>query len=219
MNEEGALVAESVFFGGSEKFRPLMPALHDLLAYATTEISKVKALAVVIGPGSFTGLRIGLSVAKGICQGLQIPVIGVSSLEAMAAQLPFAPYRICTLIDSRKGEFFAALFRWSEDEGEMVRVKEDTSLTATELAGFVEGPAVFLGNDWERQHSSIQKAVGERALLAPPPLWTLRASAVGYVGLRSAREKGFDELHGLVPSYLRPPDIRPNPYAPARREG
>ncbi|MFH1123695.1 MAG: tRNA (adenosine(37)-N6)-threonylcarbamoyltransferase complex dimerization subunit type 1 TsaB [Pseudomonadota bacterium] len=215
INEEGALMAESVFFGGSKKFRPLMPALHHLLESARTDVGKMTALAVVTGPGSFTGLRIGLSVAKGICQGLQIPIIGVSSLEAMASQLPFTPYKICPVIHSRKGELFTALFRWSEDEGGVVRVKKDTSLRVEDLPEFAEGSAVFLGNDIQSQGPSITETVGHRALLAPPYLWTLRASAVGYVGLKLAREKGFDELHRLVPSYLRPPDVRPNPCGPA----
>jgi len=215
INEEGALVAESVFFGGSKKFRPLMPALHHLLGSARTDVRKMTALAVVTGPGSFTGLRIGLSVAKGICQGLQIPIIGVSSLEAMASQLPFTPYKICPVIDSRKGEVFAALFRWSEEEGGVVRVREDTSLRVEDLAEFTEGSAVFLGNDIQSQGPSITETVGHSALLAPPHLWTLRASAVGYVGLKLALKKGFDELHRLVPSYLRPPDIRPTPHGPA----
>ena len=117
MSDDGALVAESLLFGGSKNFRPFMSALHHLLGSTRSDIKDITALAVVTGPGSFTGLRIGLSVAKGICQGLKIPIIGVSSLEAMASQFPFTPYTICPLIDSRKGEFFAALFRWSDDEG------------------------------------------------------------------------------------------------------
>lgn len=217
VKEQGALVAETTFFGGSKKFRPLMPAIHHLLGSAKTDVRKVTSLAVATGPGSFTGLRIGLSVAKGICQGLQIPIIGVSSLEAMASQLPFTPYKICPVIDSRKGEVFAALFRWSEEEEGTVRVKKDTSLRVEALPEFTEGPAVFLGNDLQTQGPSITEALGQRAVLAPPHLWTLRAAAIGYVGLRLAREKGFDDLHRLVPSYLRPPDIRPNPYGPLRQ--
>ncbi|MBU2497419.1 MAG: tRNA (adenosine(37)-N6)-threonylcarbamoyltransferase complex dimerization subunit type 1 TsaB [Proteobacteria bacterium] len=220
MSEGGTLVAESVFFGGSSKFRPLMPALHHLLGSARTDIKQLTTLAVVTGPGSFTGLRIGLSVAKGICQGLQIPIIGLSSLKAMASQVPYTPYTICPVIDSRKGEIFSALFRWSDDEGRVTRITEDTCFRVEELHEFAKGSVLFVGNDIQGQGPAIREAVGHRALLAPPHLWALRASAVGFVALEQAREKGVAELHRLVPSYLRPPDIGPNLHGPAlKREG
>ena len=124
MREDGSLVAESLIAPGSGRFRAFMPILHDLMASAGTDPVEIKALAVAKGPGSFSGLRVGLAAAKGICQGLGIPVVGVSSLEALAYQLPFASLPVCPLIDSRRGEVFTALFRWSGDQ-RMLRFRED----------------------------------------------------------------------------------------------
>lgn len=217
MEEDGALVVECVLLSGSKNFRPFMPAFQDLLTSCGVDVKEIQAVAVATGPGSFTGLRVGLSVAKGICQGLAIPIIGVSSLEAMANQLPFSTYPVCPVIDSRKGEVFAALFRWTDDQ-KMIRVREDVCLRTEDLLTLIEGKTIFLGNNIKKQGRIIMKACGHEAMLAPPPLWNLKASAVGILGIKQARERGFDKLAHLVPSYLRPPDIRPNPYAPISDE-
>lgn len=213
MEGDGHLLAEFFISSRSRYFRPFMPVLHDLLTLSKLDIREIRAVAVASGPGSFTGLRVGLSAAKGICQGLSVPIIAVSSLEAMANQLPFAAHRVCAIIDSRKAEVFAALFDWSEQRG-MVRVTGDTCLKITDLPSLTHERAIFIGNDKANQGPVISRVFGERGLLAPPPLWHLRASAVGRLGLKQARERGFDKLEKVVPSYLRPPDIRPNPYEP-----
>jgi len=211
MEGDGDLVAEFFISSKSRYFRPFMPVLHDLLTLSKVDIREIRALAVASGPGSFTGLRVGLSAAKGICQGLSIPIIAVSSLEAMANQLPFAAHPVCGIIDSRKGEVFAAIFHWSEDRG-MVRMTGDTCLKIADLSSLTHDRTIFVGNDRANQGPAISRVFGERGLLAPPPLWHLRASAVGRLGLKQAHERGFDKLENVVPSYLRPPDIRPNPY-------
>jgi tRNA threonylcarbamoyladenosine biosynthesis protein TsaB len=201
---------------GAKNFHAIMPVFHDLLCHSGIELRDVNCLAVAIGPGSFTGLRVGLSLAKGICQGLGIPVIGVSSLEAMASQCPEGPLPLFPIIDSRKGEVFAALFRRSKDRG-LTRITPDTCLRFDELPGFIQETSLFVGNDFDHQPAMIRQVLGSRARLAPSPLWSLKASSVGWVGMRHAKEKGFERLVGLVPSYLRPPDIRPNPFSPGNR--
>ncbi len=94
----------------------------------------------------------------------------------------------------------------------MVRFKEDACLPMKDLPTFIDGKTLFLGNDFNGQKPEIVKLCGRKALLAPASLWNLRASAVGALGLERFRQQDFDELRDLVPSYLRPPDIRPNPF-------
>ena len=127
MKEEGTTLSEYYMASGSKNFRRFMPGIDFLLSTSKVDTRDIKALIVATGPGSFTGLRVGLSEAKGMAQGLQIPIIGVSSLEAMAAQLPYVRQPVCAIIDSRKGEVFAALFSWGDDK-RMVRTQEDTCL-------------------------------------------------------------------------------------------
>lgn len=190
-------------------FSGFMPLLHNLLEGSDVSMAGVEALAVARGPGSFNGLRVGLAAAKGICQALRIPLVGVSSLEAMAHQVPFCSTLICPIIDSRKGEVFAALYRWEEDSRLSV-IKKETSVRMEDLSAFAGGRAVVLGNDYAKQAPRVREALGPDALPAPAFLWNLRASAVGAAGLARILEKDFDSLPDLVPSYLRPPDIRPN---------
>jgi len=213
MEENGTLLAEYFITPGSKNLRGFMPAIHSMLTISESDFHYIKALIVAIGPGSFTGLRIGLSAAKGMAQGLQIPIIGISSLEAMANQLPHTTYPICPIIDSGKGNVFTALFSWSDDN-KMIRIKEDNCLEIKDLGSIIDGKTIFLGNNFKSQGNIILKTVGHKALLAPPHLWNLRASAVGTSGLKRFLEHDFDDLQNLVPSYLRPPDIRPNPFIP-----
>jgi hypothetical protein len=115
------------------------------------------------------------------------------------------------VIDSRKEEIFAALYTWS-DEQELVRLEPETCLKIRELPGFIKQKAFVLGTDFNRQMGPIASAAGDRAIFAPPSFWSLRAGTLGMLAARKARTQGFDMLQDVVPSYLRPPDIRPNPY-------
>lgn len=213
MEVQGNILSEHLISPGAKNFNGFMPAVHSLFASSKAEMNDVEAIAVAVGPGSFTGLRVGLAFAKGMAQGLQIPIIGVSSLEAMAAQLPFADRPVCSMITSRKGEIFIATFSWS-DEREMVRTSEDIALRMEEITSVITGPTYFLGNDFSGQGREMERLLGDMAILAPLHLWSLRASAVGTLGLKRFIDHEFDDLQALVPSYLRPPDIRPSPYSP-----
>jgi tRNA threonylcarbamoyladenosine biosynthesis protein TsaB len=209
--ENGALLAEWTLSPRTKDFRHFMTALDHLFHLSGVSLKEVFGLAVAKGPGSFTGLRVGLSAAKGICEGLGVPIVALSSLEALAGQCPFQPYPICPVIDSRKEEVFAALYAWS-DEQELVRLEPETCLKIKELPGFIKKRAFVLGTDFNRQMGPIASVAGDRAVFAPPSFWNLRAATLGMLGARRAREQKFDSLQEVVPSYLRPPDIRPNPF-------
>ena len=207
VREDGVLLAETLLNPPAGGFGLFMPALHQMLCSVGVEPRDLKAVTVVKGPGSFTGLRVGLAAAKGLCRGLGIPVVAVSSLEALASQCPVMPCPICALIDSRRGEFFTALFRVLPG-GERVMVKEETCLDLSGVADILEEKTFFIGNDYPRQGVLLREALGEKALLAPAALWNLRASAVALAGLLRAETHGYDDLKSLVPFYMRPPDIR-----------
>jgi tRNA threonylcarbamoyladenosine biosynthesis protein TsaB len=211
MEERGVIKAEVFLTPESKSFKGFMPALSELLIRSSIEKEHIECLVVATGPGSFTGLRVGLSAAKGLCQGLNIPIIGVSGLEAMANQLPYTVYPICSIINSKNREIFAALFQWAEN-GKIIRMTVDTCLPVMDLTSFIKGKTLFLGTNFQGQGPEIVKICGQKALLAPPSLWNLRASAVGAAGLGRFRRQDYDDLRDLVPSYLRSPDIRHNPY-------
>jgi tRNA threonylcarbamoyladenosine biosynthesis protein TsaB len=189
-----------------------MPALDALLRAMSSSMRDIHGIIVSLGPGSFTGLRVGVSTAKGLAHSLRIPLMGVSSLEAMAHQIPYAPFPICPIIESRKGEVFSALFKWADD-GSMIRLKEDVCLSLAELPSFIKEATLIVGNDFVRQATIVRTLALREALLVPSHLWNIRASVVGKVGLLRFHAQDYDNLQDLVPRYLRPPDIRPNPYS------
>jgi tRNA threonylcarbamoyladenosine biosynthesis protein TsaB len=211
LRKNGSLLAEQIISAPSRNFRILVPAFHDLLKVSGSDPKGFSAVAVATGPGSFTGLRVGIAFAKGLSQGLGIPVIGISTLEAIAHQCLEASVPICPLVDSRRGEVFTALFHRSR-EGNLVRISQDTCLMMEALPCLIKETSVFVGNDYDNQAPQVRQYVGSKARLAPPHLWNLRASWIGWLGLRNAGERGFDRMSDLFPVYLRAPDIRSNPF-------
>ncbi len=211
VEEGGALLAEWTLSPRTKDFRHFMTALDHLLQVSGVALEEIRGLAAAKGPGSFTGLRVGLSAAKGFCEGLGVPMVALSSLEVLASQCPGVSIPICPVIDSRKEEVFAALYNWS-DEQELVRLEPETCLKIRDLPGFIKKRAFVVGTDFNRQRGPIASAAGDRAVFAPPSFWSLRAATLGMLAARRARVQGFDDVQDVVPSYLRPPDIRPNPY-------
>lgn len=211
LRKNGSLLAEQIISAPSRNFRTLVPAFHDLLKVSGSDPKGFSAVAVATGPGSFTGLRVGIAFAKGLSQGLGIPVIGISTLEAIAHQCLEASVPICPLVDSRRGEVFTAFFHRSR-EGNLVRISQDTCLMMEALPSLIKETSVFVGNDYDNQAPQVRQYVGSKARLAPPHLWNLRASWIGWLGLRNAGERGFDRMSDLFPVYLRAPDIRSNPF-------
>lgn len=204
---DGVLIAETLLVSPSKGFGLFMPVLHQMLASAGANLTHLKAVAVARGPGSFTGLRVGLAAAKGICRGLGIPVVAVSSLEALAVQCPVFDHPIFALIGSRRDEFFAASFRKTPD-GKMVSIEEASYLNIKGVADRIEEKSLIVGDDYPSQGNLVKGVLGDKALLAPSSLWHVRASVVVAQGLLKAEQQGFDELKSLVPFYMRPPDIR-----------
>jgi tRNA threonylcarbamoyladenosine biosynthesis protein TsaB len=154
---------------------------------------------------------VGLSTAKGLCHALEIPIIGVPSLKALASQLPYTDIPIAPILDSRKGELFVAKFVWNSDR-DLVRNMKDSSLNLESFPPLFQEPTIFIGNDFPTQGLLIRRMLGHRALLAPPHCWSLRPSAVGFLGLKRFHDQDFDDPQSLNPLYLRPPDIRPKPF-------
>lgn len=209
--EDGMVSAEYAGGHGRKNFQGFMPIVDFLMESAGNTPEDIEGIIVSTGPGSFTGLRVGLAAAKGMAQALEVPVVGVSSLAALARRVPFSDLPVRPLIDSRKGEHFSALFQ-CESSGRMIRLEEDICIREDRISGAVQTPTLFIGNDYRRQGALIRSCLGDRARLAPPAFWHPSASSVGALGLERLRNQDSDDLRDLVPVYFRPPDIRPGPF-------
>jgi len=173
----------------------LMPAIDRLLRDASWTPASLEGLAVAVGPGSFTGLRIGLSAVKGLAWALGLGVAAVPTLEALAAALPFAAHPVCPVLHARKDEVYCSLYRW--DGVTMRRQWDDLALAPEELASRLTEPTILLGDD-------AHLIASRHARLAPPHRRMPSAAAVGVLGLARFRAGEVVSAGELSPFYLRP---------------
>lgn len=192
-------------------FGTLVPTLDFLLSESHTSMRDIEAVAVTSGPGSFTGLRVGLSLAKGLCHAHDLSLLGISTMAAMASAAPPTHLPVAPILRSRKNEVFTALFVYNGD-GVLVRTGEDTCLKMEDLYDAFQGPTLFVGNDLRAQYPIIKEYLGEKATLAPPHHWQLDPVQIGVLAMRRLKAGDVDDPSTLTPAYMRPPDIRPNPF-------
>lgn len=178
----------------------LIPMLDRLLGEAGMAKERIEGVAVSIGPGSFTGLRVGLSTAKGLAFSLGIPLVGVSSLETLAMNI-FTNLSICSIIDARKKEVFAAFFKFSHES--IIRTSGDILISPQGLCRMVRERAVFIGDGALLYKDLLMGILGEFALFCPLNLNFPRASNSALIGARKLREGQRDDLSTLAPRYLR----------------
>ncbi|RJQ54854.1 MAG: tRNA (adenosine(37)-N6)-threonylcarbamoyltransferase complex dimerization subunit type 1 TsaB [Nitrospiraceae bacterium] len=179
----------------------LMPSIEWLLRSAGISINDIDAFAVSIGPGSFTGLRIGLSTVKGFSYAAGKPVVSVPTLDAFARALPFCSYVICPMLDARRDEVYAALYRW--EGGACRKILPETVISPAELLRQINGPVVFTGDGVKIYSGLIQKIAGDRAVFAPASRMSPSASTVGEIALEKLKQGIVEDPAGLAPFYIR----------------
>ena len=198
---DGELIAQYYQCAGLTHSRTLLPMAEDLLRGTDTALGDLDGVAVAVGPGSFTGVRIGVAAVKGLCFGAEKPAAGVSTLEAMAWNgLAAAPGEIvCCCMDARRGQVYNALFEISD--GAPARLVPDRAVTLEELAAELRGygRAVFLTGDGAQLALGALSAAGLSCRLAPGPL--LMQSAWGVC--MAARGLEMQSAEKLLPVYLR----------------
>jgi tRNA threonylcarbamoyladenosine biosynthesis protein TsaB len=173
----------------------LMGAIDRLLTDASWTVRDLEGLAVSVGPGSFTGLRIGLSTVKGLALALAIPIAAVPTLDAMATLLPFAALPVCPVLDARKREVYASLYRW--DGASMRREWDYLALAPADLARRLDEPVIVLGEAADQVDSPYARRIR-------PPRRGPSPAAVGFLGHSRLAMGDTIAPADLVPIYLRP---------------
>lgn len=213
LDSERVVAEASAFSGGANAVVHsvwLMPNIHALLKEHGVSVKNIDIFAVVNGPGSFTGLRIGISAVKGMAWALDKRVFGVSSLSALALNARLSKMPVCALIDAHKGEVYAALYSF---EGEsVVRLIDSAAFLPCDLIAALqaklgkEGQAVFLGSGLIKHSEEIKNSF-KGAIIAPEDDWRIKAECVGRIALKMflSGEEPTDVL-GLKPLYLRRPE-------------
>jgi tRNA threonylcarbamoyladenosine biosynthesis protein TsaB len=180
--------------------RNLLPMVEEALDKGGKTMADIGLMAAVVGPGSFTGVRIGVATAQGLARAQGIKCLPVNALEAMAASLPAPGCVICPIRDARGMQVYGAAFK----EGE--RLMADEALPLREYLERItpfEGPLMFLGDGVRPCQGEIEAALGSRALFAPPHLLQPGAGAAAY--LAGLRPDQAVEPGELKPLYLRAP--------------
>ena len=197
------LLAESYQNTGMTHSQTLMVMAEDMLKQCGKTASDVDAVAVAEGPGSFTGVRIGVAAAKGFAWGREIPCYGVSTLEAMAESLGIYDGYVCPVMDARRSQVYNALFE--VNRGKIVRIREDRAISLDDLAEDVknlEKPVFLVGDGSNLCYNTLLERVPSLVL---PPEHRMHQRAVG-VGLIAARELTAGvpgDAASLTPNYLR----------------
>lgn len=181
----------------------LLSSIHWVLERADLTLEDISALAVAIGPGSFTGLRIGLSTAKGISLASGKPLVGIPTLDALASTLiPTTPYLICPLLDARKKQVYAALYQYRAGEI-LEKLTPDMALTPQELCGWIYDPVIFLGDGVESYGAFLREHLQELAHFVPLEANVPCATAVTALGLKRVKAGRIDNAMTLTPLYVR----------------
>ncbi len=179
----------------------LMPAIDYVLKTVGLTPDKLDGFAIALGPGSFTGLRIGMSTVKGLAVATSKPVVGIATLEAMAWQFSFCPHLICPLIDARMKEVYGAWFR--SQNGKIIRQSEDLVLPVAALLKDLTEQVVFFGSGAQRYREEITRTAGERAHFAWPEIEGARASMVGALAIDKMKRGDVANVDSLEPLYVR----------------
>ncbi|MDH3883801.1 MAG: tRNA (adenosine(37)-N6)-threonylcarbamoyltransferase complex dimerization subunit type 1 TsaB [Desulfobacterales bacterium] len=202
--EAGSLSAELTTLRDQTHSKHLMELIHRGLGMAGISAAELDGLAVTIGPGSFTGLRIGVSTIKGLAHALDKPVVGISSLDALAWQCADRSYLICALLDARKGEVYSATYRYSDDTL-TPKSPENASAPGAALQKIKE-PCVFIGSGAQLYRRNISTVLGDLAHFAPKSQNIIRASSVAFLSMQRFETLDTVAVAELVPHYIRKSD-------------
>lgn len=188
---------------GNTHSERLMPQIERLFLLAGVSPGQVDAVAVSIGPGSFTGLRIGMATAKSLAYAWKKPVIGIPTLEALAYGCPANGGWVSAMLDAQKGRVYQALYRWQA--GELVEVWPVRIVMAVqafeELKG-LESPVLIAGES-VREHAPLAAASGGCLLIAPEQAVMPRAASVAFLGFAKWQQGFAVDSSELKPLYVR----------------
>ena len=201
--EDEALIAQSFQRTGLTHSATLMPMVESMLKNADLTIDEIDLIAVAAGPGSFTGLRIGVSAAKGLAWAGDKPCANVSTLEAMAWQLCGVNAVVCAVMDARRQQVYNALF--DIDENRPVRLTQDRAISLEELINELKNTKkekILVGDGAHLCYNACQE-YGISAMLAPPHLLYQSAWGVARCALEQARNGDLTDAAGLIPNYHR----------------
>ncbi|WP_445506901.1 tRNA (adenosine(37)-N6)-threonylcarbamoyltransferase complex dimerization subunit type 1 TsaB [Niallia sp. 03190] len=193
-----------------------MPAIEQLMKECDIKPKELTKIVVAKGPGSYTGVRIGVTIAKTLAWTLNIPLVGVSSLEVLAVSVgKYFEGNVVPLFDARRGQIYTGLYQFSEKK--CIQTKEDQLILTTDWVEQLkkeQKKILFVGNDLPLHQEVILSGLGEQAILADPADYNPRPSVLAMLG----NEKENEEIHTFIPEYIRLAEAEAN-WLEANKKG
>ena len=200
---DNTLVCEFVLNDKKTHSIKLLPQIEQMLLVAGLGVSEIDYFACTVGPGSFTGQRIGVATVKGLAHATNKPTVSVSSLEAMAYNITHTDLLICPIMDARREQVYTATFKW--ENGELICKENDRAMALSDLLDELQNkPVIFLGDGVAVFKQKIIDALGKTAHFAPDHLVHLRGGSVAYCAKKYISHGKICDYNALQPTYLRP---------------
>ena len=199
---------ELSFSHGGTHAKHLMEGVRSILDLAGISLADVDAYAVTRGPGSFTGLRIGISTVKGMAMAMGKPVAGVSSLAVLAHQAGKSEELICPMLDARRREVYWAVYRWQDDS--LVAVLPEQVGPPAQVGDHITGPCRFIGNGARLYQKEISGHLRHTACWMTGENARIRIGWVARLARRNLLEGISDDIRTFGPVYLRKSDAELN---------
>ncbi len=200
---DGKLISEYILDVAVTHSERLLGAIEFVLREARFTIGDVDGWAISLGPGSFTGLRIGVSTVKGLAFATGKPVAGISSLDVLASLVSPTPYLICPVLDARKEEVYAAFYRYKEGDS----LKRESAYEATrpeDLVRRIEEKTIFIGDGLKTYGAFFRDRLSSLALFPPFPINFPHGSVVAKLGFDLLQKGSHLDLATFTPLYIRP---------------
>lgn len=197
---DGKVIGEMVTNVKKNQTSRLMPAIHQLMEDLDIVPDQLDKIVVARGPGSFTGVRIGVTTAKSLAWALSIPVIGVSSLEVLAYQGRLYHSFICPFFDARRERIYTGLYKWTDDQLNLVYEETNISMINwLEKLREDRKEVMFISPDIHLYKEMIDEHLGNLAIFPEDALHIAKPSNLAIAGMN----RDNDDIHSLVPNYLR----------------
>lgn len=200
---DGWVVAEYLLNTSVTHSERLLKAIDLILKETNLSIDDLDGFSISLGPGSFTGLRIGVSTVKGLAFASKKPVAGLSSLDVLASQISTTPFLICPIIDARKKELYTAFYRY-EETNSLKRLTSYEAISPESLVNRIGEKTIFVGDGVRVYGEYLMNSLKSFAIFPPPSLNIPHASEIARLGEELLLKGEILDILTLSPIYVRP---------------
>ena len=201
--DDGEVIADNLLNISVTHSERLLGAIEFVLKEARCNMENLDGWAISLGPGSFTGLRIGVSTIKGLAFATGKPVAGVSTLDVLASQIATTPYLICPILDARKQEVYTAFYRY-EKGNTLKRLSPHEAIRPEDLIKKINEQTLFLGDGVKTYRNFLLNSLSSFAIFPPGPLHFSHGSMVARLGSELLQKGEGLDLATFAPIYIRP---------------